>query len=690
MIQQLLLNNNKELEKKILNVLLKIYSQREAFAHSLKDLLLLFDQKSIENYERSRKKLIKLQKFAETAETWLNLKKGFDMDILKKTRETVLFFYNSLLGTKAEDEELEYDLSRVKKENVNVLRQDMYRNLKIHIPIISLIRDSINIIESNTDPQVSAMFQYCFGFLTAFVFENRTNQLLMVNTLNLFQNTKFDPKIGHIKMITELFKDNEELCNHHVEEVIDAAVAIIEEDGRKTEYLDFFKIIQSVKGELIYNNQRLVLDIFLDSEFKAKSLYLDMSDQNPVKKFEFREKLMKNDEPFYYHAELLNLLSMTAAGKEGLVLNEIRLRSAIDFTYLISLLLEPDEFTKSTVGAEETDFETPPKEFEILKIPIVSYIYYVYVESEKYSDELAQSKDNMGKLLLYEQDRIVSMTACKPQYYTYFFELLLEMIHWYFKSLRNIGESKSEREITTYRVNDFCKTLKSSITKFDHAKISRKGRDHFYALFKFSDEEDIPSLELVPAYRKLAKIESKKKSVTMKVAGEMPEEDIWKKIWEEFVSTLLKSETLAKYIDNEKKMLAKVLLRAGEFSNKIPVLKDIVNKEEAVKKLTNFIQDNEYDDETRETFILILECLGNFIENEADEEKQIEKQNFLTRQGAVTMAFGRLCDPDLETHDVFFKALTKFMIKLLEGGNNEVQRNIYRYFLTNSDSQEFF
>ena len=87
------------------------------------------------------------------------------------------------------------------------------------------------------------------------------------------------------------------------------------------------------------------------------------------------------------------MLSITSIGKEGLVLNELRLRGAIDFSYLLDLLCQPASL--SLPQEEAYSLEEPSEEgFDLIKIPILDFIYYVYLESEKMAEELNK---NNGK-----------------------------------------------------------------------------------------------------------------------------------------------------------------------------------------------------------------------------------------------------------------------------------------------------
>lgn len=57
-------------------------------------------------------------------------------------------------------------------------------------------------------------------------------------------------------------------------------------------------------------------------------------------------------------------------------------------------------------------------------------------------------------------------------------------------------------------------------------------------------------------------------------------------------------------------MLAQALIKVDELVSKDSTLKEIINKEEVVKKLINFVIDNDYNEDTKETISLILDTLG--------------------------------------------------------------------------------
>jgi len=82
---------------------------------------------------------------------------------------------------------------------------------------------------------------------------------------------------------------------------------------------------------------------------------------------------------------------VTAVGKEGLILNEVRLRSTMTLGYFLELLCEEDHFTSSNEGDHMIN-EFSSEYFELMKIPIANYLFFVYLESEKVSEEFIKNK----------------------------------------------------------------------------------------------------------------------------------------------------------------------------------------------------------------------------------------------------------------------------------------------------------
>lgn len=166
-----------------------------------------------------------------------------------------------------------FDPFQVDKGRVNKTRQEMYRHLQLHLPVISLIKDNIYMTQITQEKKVQELFRVCFAVLTAFVKENEENQLVLSHFLVVFLYS-IDSNLGHVKLLLEIFRDNLELCTTKVGDIATVLVNVIMTTGRKAEYLEFFKVIQKVKGKVLFDNQKLVLDSFLNPDSKQSLLYL--------------------------------------------------------------------------------------------------------------------------------------------------------------------------------------------------------------------------------------------------------------------------------------------------------------------------------------------------------------------------------------------------------------------------------
>lgn len=74
----------------------------------------------------------------------------------------------------------------------------------------------------------------------------------------------------------------------------------------------------------------------------------------------------------------------------------------------------------------------------------------------------------------------------------------------------------------------------------------------------------------------------------------------------------------------------------------------------------------------------------------AQEEKSAH-QNFLNNSNAMTIVLMLLSDyKDEDRYEAIFNPLISFGIMLLDGGNREVQKSVYNFFLNYTTSEVFF
>ena len=155
-------------------------------------------------------------------------------------------------------------------------------------------------------------------------------------------------------------------------------------------------------------------------------------------------------------------------------------------------------------------------------------------------------------------------------------------------------------------------------------------------------------------------------------------------------------------------MLAKALNKTDEIYEKEP-MNDLVNNNEVFKKIVEFLQKQTSsfrDKSEKQTFTLIIDLLSNFIdindfegiaelsdnEREKKEKEQQElHQDFLNEKNTTLMLLTHLSDYNkMNSNSELFLPLIQLANKLLHGGNRNVQKNFYSYFMNFTSSEVFF
>jgi len=237
-------------------------------------------------------------------------------------------------------------------------------------------------------------------------------------------------------------------------------------------------------------------------------------------------------------------------------------------------------------------------------------------------------------------------------------------------------------------LKNFLDCVISNMKKFKVDLIDNEGRENFNDLLDFLYGKD-HELEKFKVFK------SKQFSKKLESTQFQPEDDkhndrIIERIWREFFKQLSNSSIVEEEIRFEKQILAKALVQVDDMIPKGSEVRDIINKEEVVKRFISYVIENDYDENNKQTILLILDALGNIIENEEDEDEKVEKQNFLNRANATSMIFIKLCDRHVQPKDQLFSRLIQLCIKMLEGGNREVQKSVCKYFTSSVDSEIFF
>lgn len=138
-------------------------------------------------------------------------------------------------------------------------------------------------------------------------------------------------------------------------------------------------------------------------------------------------------------------------------------------------------------------------------------------------------------------------------------------------------------------------------------------------------------------------------------------------------------------------------------------MNDLVNSNELFKKIIEYLQKQNSsftNKEEKQTFTLIIDLLSNYIDiNEyenmpdiSEQEKEKKKneqqqlhQDFLNDKNTTLMVLTHLSDYNkMKSNNEIFLPLIQLGIKLLTGGNRNVQKNFYSFFINFASSEVFF
>ncbi|EAR92909.2 zinc finger, C2H2 type family protein (macronuclear) [Tetrahymena thermophila SB210] len=672
---------NYQMEEKLLQITTRFYNQRQEFATLASQLLILFDQENQQVLEFTRSIITsRLDKNVNESETWMKqLEEKENMKILKQTIKDIQFFADILcMGTKPDVQidnktgakqytTLQADLVKSndivigsmdgqKKQNgqleMDPIRQDIFYHNKVHILAISLIKDSIYLLEEleqqcnhpgNRDSQSKAskiynemktLFKTCMTFLRNFVQKNSVNQNLLSEYLEkLHKALPFE--IGLMELYWEIFRDNKKICLENQEKIAEDFISLIQKNGRQAKYLEFFIIIQKANEEHLIKNQKFVLNLFLNDKYKKDLLYL--ADTEKLS-FEFRQ-IHPNDEPYMYHSKLLQVLGMTTIGKEGMYMSEQKLRSQITLRYVFDLLStvdnmtdckEEDFFNDMSGGIEEEQYNlfdnknqgnkevivnidkkedmndsqskqsleiekydkfeenqmpnnpadtrmhhkqgnlyqsVDPQKIILLKVPLLNYIYYTFLESEKISDEFNKYIADFIDYIRFEVNRINFSKDFSEQYYEYL-NAFLFILCAYKKAFANtmhqtnIKPDVNQKDSDVHNINKELANLTKAI--LGKQMIFLKKEDEFEN-FAFKNEQI--TLEKFQKYKQRWKIFRSLVEGQRSKANKFEEENekLEQLELQNQQSSLVRKKTDKKIVQNKSENLGNKLLKQMDF-----------------------------------------------------------------------------------------------------------------------------
>jgi hypothetical protein len=345
------------LSSKSIELLIKVFSQRVQITRNLNEIAVIHGKEDTKQIQKIKKDLQYLTDLCDSSETWI---RSPDDDLRLTNLAKVVNrvdWYCRLLSNAASENMGTLDIVDLDTFSIDNVVQEMFRHLKVHLTIVDFIRDTFIILaedyEAATDPQILFYFQILFLFLRKFCYKNKKNQELMAKEITVFLQ-ECPVEVGQASLIIEIYKDNEVMCRTMQSLVTDDFLKWILKSGRRERFVDFFINLMKCNDTYLLDNQRRVLELFLDHPRKLDLLYVtqekvEASDQYELKmQFEPRvehENRFYQDQPYKYHAKILRLMTYACAGKSSVFVNEVKVRNLFKLQYLLDILTLTDAMT---------------------------------------------------------------------------------------------------------------------------------------------------------------------------------------------------------------------------------------------------------------------------------------------------------------------------------------------------------
>ena len=638
-----------ELQTKLIHLLTRCYSQRWEIINTLSKIFVVSKAPDVSVFHWLQILLPRLKQQTEQSEIWLKyveqtgaLRQGSEETLAAVTRA-----FQKLYDLLLEDSDMAEDENEViiRSAKVSSVRQEVLYHMRAHTIVINLIKDSLTEVAllGPDKPQLQLLFTSCYLFLTRFAERNKRNQEALFDHMHLFTSC-LALDLQQIPLICAIYEDNEELCDKVTDDTLQPFVLAIMQEGRQARFLDIFSVIQVASNHANAFNQALVLKILLGPSH-VSLLYQDPSDHQ---EFLFtKEKPL--DEPYTYQAKALSVLARCGWGSEQVYLNEVKLQKFLDMPRLFALLYRSQILP----------------EWLPLRLPLLEFLFHIYLETQKWAEELIGSPEFLDFVrkqtqLLYEES---------PD--SHFLEILLNIMILYSKNYLSQGDE------TVFQDQESITVLKS----FAHAieRLTRKAPKQL-----LSEQQVKLVTELLGLFEMRPDstwLHSRNPSVLP------PTVDPHLQRWQEFQQILVEKEEIQQSAAKERKRFLRLLMHADS-------LKPGLSFAAVIRKYISYLNTTSLFPTPPEVFQEVVETLQGcicYVERGHTETKEAairRMQNELASYNICSEVLGILCFHDYQPEP--FRLAALLAIDLLLGGNEDIQKEFYVYFVNVPSAELFF
>uniref|UniRef100_A0A8C3PEG9 Inositol 1,4,5-trisphosphate receptor n=1 Tax=Chrysemys picta bellii TaxID=8478 RepID=A0A8C3PEG9_CHRPI len=406
-----------------LQLLFKHFSQRQEVLHTFKQVQLLISAQDVENYKVIKSELDKLRMMVEKSELWVDKKgspKGEDAGEGAK-KEKKEHAADEEVSTPEEKSSENYKivkgiLERLNKmcgvgEQVRKKQQRLMKNMDAH----KVMLDLLQIPYEKGDAKMLEILKYTHQFLQKFCAGNQGNQALLHKHLNLF----LTPGLLEAETMQHIFLNNYQLCSEINETVLQHFVHCLATHGRHVQYLDFLHSIIKAEGKYVKKCQDMIMTELTNAGDDVVVFYNDKASLATMLEMmtAAREGVEENS-PLMYHISLVDLLAACAEGKN--VYTEIKCTSLLPLEDIVRVVTHEDCITE-------------------VKMAYVNFVNHCYVDTEVEMKEIYTSNHIWT---LFENFTLDMATMCKkrekrltdPALEKYVLTVVLDTINAFFSS----------------------------------------------------------------------------------------------------------------------------------------------------------------------------------------------------------------------------------------------------------------
>uniref|UniRef100_A0A2K6STA0 Inositol 1,4,5-trisphosphate receptor n=1 Tax=Saimiri boliviensis boliviensis TaxID=39432 RepID=A0A2K6STA0_SAIBB len=395
-----------------LQLLFKHFSQRQEAMHTFKQVQLLISAQDVENYKVIKSELDRLRTMVEKSELWVDKKgsgKGEEVEAGaakdKKERE----------GTPAHPPPLQI-LERLNKmcgvgEQMRKKQQRLLKNMDAH----KVMLDLLQIPYDKGDAKMMEILRYTHQFLQKFCAGNPGNQALLHKHLHLF----LTPGLLEAETMQHIFLNNYQLCSEISEPVLQHFVHLLATHGRHVQYLDFLHTVIKAEGKYVKKCQDMIMTELTNAGDDVVVFYNDKASlAHLLDMMKAARDGVEDHSPLMYHISLVDLLAACAEGKN--VYTEIKCTSLLPLEDVVSVVTHEDCITE-------------------VKMAYVNFVNHCYVDTEVEMKEIYTSNHiwtlfenftlDMARVCSKREKRLADPTLEK-----YVLSVVLDTINAFFSS----------------------------------------------------------------------------------------------------------------------------------------------------------------------------------------------------------------------------------------------------------------